>query len=372
MKKRTRGITFCRILISVITLAFLVVIFADGFSIVSAAASGKTNTTVNIRKTPSKNGETVKKLEKGTAVELGDLVDGKDGDGKKWYKVTVGGVSGYVRSELIDLDDNESNAYTGDVEAVTPVGAKITGSDTVRIRTSADTSTGNNILCTAKKGTEVTVIGRTTGADGKTWYQIKLMVEGKEVAGYVRNDYLAIYGEIQPWDSTSIQENSVENYTDPSQIKRFEVKLINDSWYLLDYENECQYRIDDLLKPGKISDNVPKRYETKYIEGKAAWYLLDYDAEQQFNVEELFAAANSSVENKVALDKANESIEEYRKKYEVAAEEIEDQEEELRLVRIRARRMNEMVLILTCICVLCLAAVCIIIPDLIKTKRKKG
>ena len=71
--------------------AFALVILADGFKIVSRADTGTTTTGVNMRQTPSKNGTLVTKLEEGTKVELGNLVDGKDGDGKKWYEVTYNG-----------------------------------------------------------------------------------------------------------------------------------------------------------------------------------------------------------------------------------------------------------------------------------------
>ena len=271
-------------MITMLMLAFVLVVIADGFKVVSKAESGKTNNTVNMRKTPSKNGDLVKKLEKGTSVEIVSQVDGKDGDGKKWYEVTVGGTSGYIRSDLVDKVNN-SNTNTGtkvgEVESVTPVGATITGSNTVRVRTSADTSTGNNILTTANKGTSVTVIGKTTGADGKTWYQVKLNVDGNDVVGYVRSDYLAINGEVKPLDADTPVDDPVES-TEPVDP------------------------VDDPVE--YVPSNTDDRYEAKLItttEDGPVWYLLDRDKEMQYKIEKLFEAADSSEANKAALDKAN-------------------------------------------------------------------
>ena len=204
MAGKAQGMKFWQRVITLFALAFALVIFVDGFSTICHADSGTTNNAVNMRKTPSKNGDLVKKLEKGTQVEILSEVDGKDGDGKKWYEVSVGGSTGYILSDLITKggsntsDSGSSNVVTGEVEAVTPVGATIAGSNTVRVRTSADTNTSNNILTTAAKGTEVTVIGKNVGTDKKTWYQVKLKVDGKDVVGYVRSYYLALTGEIKP------------------------------------------------------------------------------------------------------------------------------------------------------------------------------
>ncbi|MCR5459783.1 MAG: SH3 domain-containing protein [Acetatifactor sp.] len=278
-----------RKLIVMIAFAFALVIFADGLKTVSKAESGTTNNAVNMRKTPSKNGDLVKKLEKGTTVELGNLVDGKDGDGKKWYEVTVGGSSGYIRSDLISKGSTTtvsdgSEVQTGAEEDVTPVSATVAGSNTVRVRTSASTTTSNNILCTINKGTEVTVIAKTIGSDKKTWYKVKLTVEGRDATGYIRSDYLVISGEVKPYEVEPITTDPVENDTPAEQDakpetkpvvteKRYETKLVNDVWWLQDIEQGQQYKIEDIFS---AADKLQEQYEkaNKKAKSSKGWMIF--------------------------------------------------------------------------------------------------
>lgn len=290
MAGKAQGMRVWRKLITMIALAFALVILADGFKIVSRADTGTTTTGVNMRGTPSKNGQLVTKLEQGTKVELGNLVDGKDGDGKKWYEVTYNGQSGYIRSDLIKKgaegtgNETQTGTSTGEVEAVTPVGATIAGSNTVRVRTSASTTSSNNILTTVAKGTEVTVIGKVIGSDKKTWYQIRLTVEGNDVIGYVRSDYLAITGDIKPLEADPVQPDPVEPDPGASEtttkepetvtpVKRYETALENDKWKLIDYENAVQYDIDDLFS---AANKYKELYETadKKAKAKGGWLIF--------------------------------------------------------------------------------------------------
>ena len=283
MAGKVREMNLWRKMILMITLAFALVIFSDGLATIVRAEAGTTNTAVNMRKTPSKNGDLVKKLEQGTAVELGNLVDGKDGDGKKWYEVTVGGTSGYIRSDLVTKGAAGGNSdggaqVTGEVEQVTPVGASIAGSNTVRVRTSASTTTSNNILATVAKGTEVTVIGKTVGSDKKTWYQVKLTVEGREVAGYVRSDYLVINGDVKPIGSETGNETQT---TDPVETNPTETETKTDT-------------------ETKVTPQT-HGYAVKEIEGE--WWLQDLDKNEQYRIEQIFSAATQYKEKYEAADK---------------------------------------------------------------------
>ncbi len=289
MAGKAQGMKIWRKLIVMIAFAFALVIFADGFKSVSRAESGTTNNAVNMRKTPSKNGDLVKKLEKGTAVELGNLVDGKDGDGKKWYEVTVGGSSGYIRSDLITKGSTTSvsdgsEVQTGAEEDVTPVSATVAGSNTVRVRTSASTTTSNNILCTINKGTEVTVIAKTIGSDKKTWYKVKLTVEGRDATGYIRSDYLVISGDVKPFEADPVTTDPVDDNppadteTKPETKpvvteKRYETKLVNDVWWLQDIEQGQQYKIEDIFS---AADKLQEQYEKANKKAKASkgWMIF--------------------------------------------------------------------------------------------------
>ncbi|MBE5861587.1 MAG: hypothetical protein E7295_01910 [Lachnospiraceae bacterium] len=291
MAGKAQGMKVWRKVITMIAFAFALVIFAEGFRTVVHAESGTTNTGVNMRKTPSKNGDLVKKLEKGTTVELGDLVDGKDGDGKKWYAVTVGSDKGYIRSDLITKGTTNTGVSDGGssgvVEEVTPVGATVAGSNTVRVRTSASTTTSNNILATVAKGTDVTVIGKVVGEDKKTWYQVRLMVEGSEKVGYIRSDYLVISGEIRPIDSTGTETSTpvdndptIPDDTEPKKdtetvtpSKRYETKLINEEWWIQDLEKNEQYKIEQLFS---AANEYKSLYEAanKKAKSRKGWLIF--------------------------------------------------------------------------------------------------
>lgn len=259
-------------------LVLVMVCFVDIFSIVSQASTGKANANAKIRKEASTNSTAVGSVTKGASIEISGETKGSDG--KVWYQVTVDGTSGYIRSDLVDVTDTstggEGNAATSQntnpdgVEQVNPVAAKISGGNTVRVRTSASTENSNNILTTVANGTDVTVVARTTGTDKKLWYQVKLTVNGKEVIGYIRNDYLTISGEVTPLTEETVnppQENTTPVDNTPQEnngntdvitpTKRYETKLMNDKWYILDYEENKQYDIDQIF-------TATKDYEERY------------------------------------------------------------------------------------------------------------
>ncbi len=58
--------------------------------------------------------------------------------------------------------------------------------DSAKIRASADTS--SNQLGSAAKGTTVTIVGETTGTDGKTWYEVYV---NDSTTGYIRADLVS-------------------------------------------------------------------------------------------------------------------------------------------------------------------------------------
>ena len=282
-------------LLAAVALVFALVFFADGFRAVGLAASGKANAKANIRKSPSTSSEAVGSTSKGSTIEILSQTTGSDG--KVWYEVTVdANTKGYIRSDLVDVaagttipgsGDGDSagagSSVAGDVEAVTPVGATVAGSNTVRVRTSASTTTSNNILTTVTKGTEVTVIGKTVGSDKKTWYQVKLTVEGKEVVGYVRSDYLALTGEIKPLEADpitdvnptdpQIQEPEIQEPEVKEPVKRYETALEGENWKLIDYEEAVQYDIKEFFDK---ANEYKTSYETaqKKLKARTGWMVF--------------------------------------------------------------------------------------------------
>lgn len=276
------------------TMAVLVLVcFWDALALVSQAATGKANSNAKIRKEASTNSTAVGSVTKGATVEI--TGETKASDGKVWYSVNVNGTTGYIRSDLIDKTDDAAggtgtattNPTTDGIEQLNPVSATISGGNTVRVRTSASTENSNNILTTAANGTKVTVVARTTGTDKKLWYQVKLTVNGKEVIGYVRNDYLTIDGEVTPLteetvtppDDTTTQPDTTtptdtpKNTETTTPAKRYETRLMNEKWYLLDYEENRQYDLDEIF-------TATKDFEDKYLKeqsknkGLMTWVVI--------------------------------------------------------------------------------------------------
>ena len=285
MKGNVQVMKWCK-RISLFMLAVAMVCVLDIFSSVSFASSGKTNSNAKIRKEANPSSTQLGLAEKGTTVEISG--ESKGTDGKTWYKVSVNNINGYIRSDLIDVSgdsgttDSGNNGNSGSsttidgLEQVVQIEATVSGGNSVRIRTSASTANSNNILTTAANGTKVTVVARTTGSDKKLWYQIKLTVDGNEVMGYIRNDYLTLSGEVKPLTEENVapqekdttpeenkqEEEQTKNTETPTQTKRYDTRFMNDKWYMLDYEANKQYDIDQVF-------SAAKEFEEKYLTEQA-------------------------------------------------------------------------------------------------------
>lgn len=273
---------------AVFVLAFALLLLADDLASVSRAVSAGevTADAANIRKEPSTSSAAVGSTVKKNKIEILGQTTGNDG--KVWYQIYVNGTdTGFIRSDLVKITDGstppsidaskttpapetpDTSAGSGDVEMVTPVGGKVSGSNTVRVRTSASTANNNNILTSLNSGTDVTVVGRTTGADKMIWYQIKFTTDGKEAIGYIRSDYLKLSGELKPLgvggaepqipEQTETPEPADGNQpAEPEKNKRYETKLMGEKWYILDYQAGQQYEIEKLFS---TTEEYKERYE---------------------------------------------------------------------------------------------------------------
>ena len=207
--------------LSSLMLALMLGIFAEPFSIVSNAQSqGKVIArSANIRKETNTNSEVVGSVASGDSLTINQQVTA--GDNTVWYEVFVdANTLGYIRSDLVEITDgttppassgtttgnetgNETPAdtttdteNTAEVTAVEPVSATVTGSQSVRVRSSA--STGSQIVAQAENGLALTVTGQANGTDGKVWYQVNFISDGSEVTGFIRSDYVTLSGELLP------------------------------------------------------------------------------------------------------------------------------------------------------------------------------
>lgn len=261
-----------------LALVMLLTLFWDGFATVCHAQSqGKvTASSVNIRKEPSTSSEKVGSAVKDQEITITNQVVGSDG--YTWYQTFVNAETlGYIRSDMVEIIDgttpptvveptspgNSDPADTtpsGSVEKLNPVSATVKGGNSVRIRSSASTSTSNNIVTTVSNGLVLTVTGRCTDSNGKVWYQVNFSDNGSEVEGFIRNDFVTISGELTPYvEEPAVDEPPV--VTDPEPVdpepevnKAYDTALIDGEWYLLDYENNQQQSIQQLID--KVDENA--------------------------------------------------------------------------------------------------------------------
>jgi hypothetical protein len=99
----------------------------------------------------------------------------------------------------------------------------------------------------------VTVNGKATGSDGKEWYRVSFTVNGSEVTGFIRSDYINLSEELteagaetaatEPAENTeSGQDTAAETSSD-----KYAVALEGEDWYLIDNEQSGQYKIADIF-----------------------------------------------------------------------------------------------------------------------------
>lgn len=195
-------------------------------------------------------------------------------DGYTWYQVTfaIDGTTktGYVRSDLVEKVSGGTATTTTpttttpttttpvstpstDVVAVVPISAKVTGA-AVNVRSNASTS--GSVVDTVRKDVVLTVVGTAQDSAGKTWYQVNFTNASGQVAGFVREDFVTLEGEIVPADQIPAEPDPpavtdpVEPVPTPEpERKDYETKLYEDGWNLLDYtvEGGRRYLISELF-----------------------------------------------------------------------------------------------------------------------------
>lgn len=149
----------------------------------TATGTGTTTGSVNFRKGPGTSYSSIKMLSKGTKLTIYGLENG-------WYKVSVGGTTGYVSKDYVKLDSTSGGTQAGTTTWVGEVYGEY-----VRMRSTPDLSTQSNILGDYPVGTRVTILAQTTNG----FYQV--IVNG--VTGYMHKDYVKIVGETESASTTS-------------------------------------------------------------------------------------------------------------------------------------------------------------------------
>lgn len=249
-----------------LVLAVLMGLLVNGFSIVShAEEQGKVTATngAKIRAEAASSSEMVGSAAKDKTVTINSSVQGSDG--YTWYQVTVDGVSGYIRSDLVQKDGAgqsaapATNETPAEVTRVNPVSATVTGGQSVRIRSNA--STTSQIVTTAASGLVLTVTGQATGSDGKTWYQVSFTSNGAAVEGFIRSDYANLSEELTPYtEEPAVPETPEETPAETEtpeetvQQKPYETVQQNGEWYLVVTESNQGYAIQDIFD--KMTSNA--------------------------------------------------------------------------------------------------------------------
>lgn len=184
--------------------AIAVMFYVSAFDVM--AATGKvTADTAKIRAQASTDSDVVGSTTKGQKIDILEAV--KDSAGTVWYKVSVTGGYGYIRSDLVETSESieavsattqQTSQQTTSTEqppetVPTSIGeqaATISTDGSAKIRSGASTS--HSVVTSLPKGTNITLIGEANDNAGNKWYQLTCSYNGRTVEGYVRSDLITI------------------------------------------------------------------------------------------------------------------------------------------------------------------------------------
>ena len=253
--------------VKMLTTVFAAALMFVCFSTTSLAypeTEGKiTVDTAKVRESADTGSGVTTLLEKGTVVTIID--ETTDSAGTVWYKVSVSGVEGYVRSDLLEkgqpIDSQSSETTATDtsastIEGVTPMDLQYAQISVEAGKVRSNASTKDSIVVTLEKGDQVTVDGQKTGGDGKTWYHISAVAgDGSAYTGFVRSDLVTL-GDMVPVE-TPVEETPEEPVEEapveePAVPQDYEAVYTDDGtgnnvWYLYDHQNNSRMKLDDLL-----------------------------------------------------------------------------------------------------------------------------
>lgn len=171
--------------------AFLMIwLLLFGSRMISHAAEVTAITNAKVRSQASTDSDVVGSVASGASLSTSGETTGSDG--KVWYQVTVGGQTGYIRSDLVSASSSgltqeeveRENSYTETSATVsdTDVTKATVTESSVNVRKGPSSTDAK--VTGLKAGAVVEVTGEAVGADGKTWYQVN--ADGK--SGFIRAD----------------------------------------------------------------------------------------------------------------------------------------------------------------------------------------
>lgn len=258
-------------------------LFAGGFltqGFVSLADSTGTvlAESAKVRQEASTTSEVIGSASKNAEVTIKGSI--KDSAGTLWYQIVVeGDTTGYVRSDLIQPDDEgEITQLTETAQADTQTtenetaqtdssaGGAATAAETpmdqqyatvsvkaAKIRTAP--STNDAVVESLAQDTQLIVSGQSNGSDGKVWYYVTFTgSNGAEKTGFVRSDLITL-GEMLPVTEPEpvVEEEPVES-AEPEEPVNSDYELVyttdtegNYCWYLYDHVNNNRQKLDEVL-----------------------------------------------------------------------------------------------------------------------------
>lgn len=144
-----------------------------------AARAATVRVSSNVRKHAGVNHSAIAALSPGTKVTVSCTTITKSGT--PWSRISfyINGKKrhGYIRSDLLTTGGTKQNS--GTVTA-----------DWLNLRSSA--SAKSKLISSLPKGTSVTILSQTIGADRQKWYHISVKRNGKTLKGYVSAKYVRI------------------------------------------------------------------------------------------------------------------------------------------------------------------------------------
>lgn len=261
-----------------------------------------------IRAAADPNSQKLASVPSGKVIDVIGKATGTDNN--KWYQVYVdGNTKGYIRGDLLKVNNdanlpsvdggNASASQPADTTAapVTPTeGMQVTViSNNTNIRSDASTTSAS--MAKANRGSPLTVIGETTGADGKKWYQVSFSYQNEQKTGFIRADLVTadnvpadtatsqITGEENPGEGEQPPETPPEGEQPPETPPEAE-QSANDAITLLNVDTEPPYIMAE-FKPlrfklpggdeeynGYANGNFLICYARK-SDGEEGWFLLD-------------------------------------------------------------------------------------------------
>ncbi len=144
-----------------------------------AARAATVRVSSNVRKHAGTNHSAIATLSPGAKVTVSCTTSTKSGT--PWSRVSfyINGKKkhGYIRSDL--LTTGKTKQSTGSVTA-----------NWLNLRSSA--SAKSKLITSLPKGTKVTILSQTTGADRQKWYHISVKRNGRTLKGYVSARYVRV------------------------------------------------------------------------------------------------------------------------------------------------------------------------------------